>query len=284
MTAENEGRNGRDGYEGRNGQDGYEGRDGRERHGGRTGADALMAAIIDEPLTDEARADAAFMAEHRSAVADVALLREQLGIIGRALAEPEPKAAPAPVPEPDPAPDPVPAPAPVRRPSRTRRRMFSVALGTLAVAAAASVMVGLGWLVTQSGGADSQDAGGSADKAASSEAGGQLFGSPRYLACSRLVAEGTATEVERLPGTTSLRVTLHMTRYYKPEPPEKREEELTFVVDENVAPVQQGDHVLIGIPEGARQPDFWMVGEADIARERDWLTRSLPESYSITCE
>jgi hypothetical protein len=238
---------------------------------GRTGADALMAAITDEPLTDEARADAAFMAEHRSAAADVALLREQLGIIGHALAE-----APAPLPEPD--------PAPVRQPSRVRRRVFSVALGSLAVAAAASVLVGLGWLVSQNGGADADAGASSADQAAPEAAAGKLFGSPRYLACARLVAEGRATAVERLPGTTSLRVTLHMTRYYKPEPPEKGEAELSFVVDENVAPVRTGDQVLIGIPRGVRQPDFWMVGEEDIARERDWITRSLPESHAITCE
>ncbi|MFI6008758.1 hypothetical protein ACIBAG_07985 [Streptomyces sp. NPDC051243] len=240
---------------------------------GRTRADALMAAITDEPLTEEARADAAFMAEHRSAAADVALLREQLGIIGHALAE-----APAPVPEP------APVPAPVRQPSRVRRRVFSVALGSLAVAAAASVLVGLGWLVSQSGGGDADAGASSADQAAPEAAAGKLFGSPRYLACARLVAEGRATAVERLPGTTSLRVTLHMTRYYKPGPPEKGEAELAFVVDENVAPVREGDQVLIGIPKGARQPDFWQVGEADIAREREWITRSLPESQAITCE
>lgn len=52
------------------------------------GIDALMAAITDEPLSEEARGDAVFMAEHRSASADLTLLREQLGVIGHALAEP----------------------------------------------------------------------------------------------------------------------------------------------------------------------------------------------------
>lgn len=261
MTAENESRKDRDGRDGRNGYD------------GRSGADALMAAIIDEPLTDEARADAAFMAEHRSAVADVALLREQLGIIGHTLAEP-----PAPAPQPESAP----RPAPVRRPSRARRRFFSVALGSLAVAAAGSVLVGMGWLLTQNGGADNDSGASTADKSAPSlESGGVAFGSPDYLACSRLVAEGTATEVERLAGTTSLRVTLHMTRYYKPE---EGDEKLTFVVDENLVPgVRKGDHVLIGIPQGARQPDFWAVGEQNIALERAWITASLPKSRDRTC-
>lgn len=74
--------------------DGHEGREGRDEQGGDDGMDALLAVLADEPLSDEARADAAFMAAHRSAQADVALLREQLGIIGDALAEP-PKAATA---------------------------------------------------------------------------------------------------------------------------------------------------------------------------------------------
>lgn len=241
---------------------------------GRTRADALMAAITDEPLTDEARADAAFMTEHDSARADVALLREQLGIIGHALAEP---AAP-PAPEPEPAPHPV----RVRQPARARRRVFAVAYGGLAVAAAASVLAGMGWLMTQAGGdASDAGAGAAADKQASEAAAGTAFGSPHYLACSRLVAEGEATSVERLPGTTSLRVTLHMTRHYKPD---KGEQELTFVVDENLVPgLRVGDPVLIGIRQGARQPDFWAVGEQNIAPERAWITASLAEAGRLTC-
>lgn len=242
---------------------------------GRTRADALMAAITDEPLTDEARADDAFMTEHRSAAADVALLREQLGLIGHALAEPPP-----------PAPEPRPAPAPVRvrQPSPARRRMFAVAFGGLAVAAAASLLAGMGWLLTQTSG-DASDAGAgvAADKQAS-EAAGTAFGSPRYLACSRLVAEGEATSVERLPGTTSIRVTLHMTRYYKPDEPDKGEQELTFVVDENLVPgLRTGDPVLIGIRQGARRPDFWSVGEQNIAPERARITASLAETGKLTC-
>ncbi|MET9969668.1 hypothetical protein ABZZ80_28015 [Streptomyces sp. NPDC006356] len=242
---------------------------------GRTRADALLAAITDEPLTDAARADAAFMAEHRSAAADVALLREQLGIIGHALAEPT---AP-PAPEPAPASDPV----RVRQPSRARRRVFAVAYGGLAVAAAASVLAGMGWLLTQAGG-DASDAGAgtaAADKQASESGGGNAFGSPGYLACSRLVAEGKATSVERLPGTTSLRVALDMSRYYKPD---KGEQELTFVVDESLVPgLRVGDPVLLGIRQGARQPDFWAVGEQNIAPERAWITASLPESRELGC-
>ncbi|MEV5358713.1 hypothetical protein AB0L15_37690, partial [Streptomyces sp. NPDC052693] len=47
--------------------------------------DPLMAAITGEPLPQDA--DAAARAEHRAARADVALLREQLGLVGDALAD-----------------------------------------------------------------------------------------------------------------------------------------------------------------------------------------------------
>ncbi|MFC8779759.1 hypothetical protein [Streptomyces nigra] len=247
------------------------------------GADALMTAITGEPLPPGAREDAAFLAEHRAAEADLAVLREQLGLIGHALAEPPPA---------------TPAPEPARsvRPSpRPRRRAFSLALGGLAVAAAASVMAGMGWLMSGggTGAADSSglDAGSSAEK--QSDAGGVAFGSARYLACSRLVAEGEATAVERLPGTTTLRITLSLTRVYLPEVPEVPEEdakgskpdkEQVFVVDENVVPgIRAGDPVLVGVPRGADQPDFWAVGERQIALERAMVTASLPEAGKLTC-
>ncbi|MFK4864696.1 hypothetical protein ACI3K4_05660 [Streptomyces sp. CSMPJR101] len=249
------------------------------------GADALMTAITGEPLPPGAREDAAFLAEHRAAEADLAVLREQLGLIGHALAEPPPAA---------PAPEPAPA-LPVRPSPRPRRRAFSLALGGLAVAAAASVMAGMGWLMSGggTGAADSSslDAGSSAEK--QSDAGGVAFGSARYLACSRLVAEGEATAVERLPGTTTLRITLSLTRVYLPEVPEvpeedakgnKPDEEQVFVVDENVVPgIRAGDPVLVGVPRGADQPDFWAVGERQIALERAMVTASLPEARELTC-
>ncbi|WP_406257580.1 hypothetical protein [Streptomyces nigra] len=243
------------------------------------GADALMTAITGEPLPPGAHEDAAFLAEHRAAEADLAVLREQLGLIGHALAEPPP------------APEPAPA-LPVRPSPRPRRRAFSLALGGLAVAAAASVMAGMGWLMSGggTGAADSSglDAGSSAEK--QSDAGGVAFGSARYLACSRLVAEGEATAVERLPGTTTLRITLSLTRVYLPEVPDedakgsKPDEEQVFVVDENVVPgIRAGDPVLVGVPRGVDQPDFWAVGERQIALERAMVTASLPEARELTC-
>ncbi|MGV9569815.1 hypothetical protein ACWDRX_09440 [Streptomyces nigra] len=150
----------------------------------------------------------------------------------------------------------------------------------------------MGWLMSGggTGAADSSslDAGSSAEK--QSDAGGVAFGSARYLACSGLVAEGEATAVERLPGTATLRITLSLTRVYLPEVAEedakgsKPDEERVFVVDENVVPgIRAGDPVLVGVPRGADQPDFWAVGERQIALERAMVTASLPEARELTC-
>lgn len=84
-----------------------------EQHPG--GDDALMAAITGEPLPPDAGADA--RGEYRSATADVALLREQLNLIGGALGGTVPEDRPAPAP----------APAPARAPAP--RRPFRLAFG-----------------------------------------------------------------------------------------------------------------------------------------------------------
>lgn len=238
-------------------------------HDAYDGVDALMAALTDDPLPDAAREDPAFLAEHRSARADLALLREQLGVIGHALAEP---------------PRPAAAPEPVRpRPPRTRRRARTIAFGSLAVAAVASVVAGMGWLAVEGG--DALTSGGDADAASESkqEDGGLLYGSPRYLACTVLVAEATVTEVEPLPDTEQLRITVHVVRYFKPD--KGGPADLTHVIDQySVTPLHKGDPVLIGVREGSGQAaDYWAVGEKAVARDRARVVASLPESRGLTC-
>ncbi|MFI2757953.1 hypothetical protein ACH5A3_03610, partial [Streptomyces echinatus] len=49
------------------------------------GMDALMAAITGDPLPEEARRDPVFLAEHRAAEADVAVLRDRLAWLAEAL-------------------------------------------------------------------------------------------------------------------------------------------------------------------------------------------------------
>ncbi|MFF5155730.1 hypothetical protein ACFY3N_05585 [Streptomyces sp. NPDC000348] len=283
------------------------------------GMDALMAAILDEPLPGPARQDPEFLAARGAAVADLAVLREQLVVIGDALAAPAGEGVPAGAEDGAPAgrggaarsgerPEsgdgpgrttgarspggalpgtgtghPPAAPArlralPSRGPHRARRRPLKVALGALAAAAAATVVVGTGWLVTQPGGVSDSAGGSAAAQADSKEAGGAAFGSPRYLACARLVAEGTVLAVDPVPEDGTERVTLGASRYYKGEG------EVAFLRDPaGDPPLREGDHVLVGMPPDGVHPDTVIVGEADIAPERARITASLPESRTLAC-
>jgi hypothetical protein len=225
--------------------------------------DALMAALTGEEPGDEARADPAFLAEYRAAEADIGLLRMQLGILGERLAEapPAPRAAPP-------------------RPSRAaRRRARTLAFGTLAVAAVAGVVTGLGWLVGHGGGADNLS---SADSGSSKAEAGVRFGSPSYLACATTVAEGEVTAVKELPAAGELQVTVRVSRYYKPTVGVK---DLTYAIGayDLPEPLTKGTRVLFGVTGGAPSPDHWAVGEQQIAPERAWITASLPASRGLGC-
>lgn len=278
-----DGRDGRGGGEGCEGHDGCEGCDGQE---GYDGMDALMAAVLDVPLaglSEQARADSAYLAAHRAATADVALLREQLGVLADVLAEPVSERAQSP------AAAPTAAPAPVRRP-RPPRRIRPLALRVVGVAAAGALVLGGGWAVLRAGqgmGIESNksaDSGAASDEKAEASAGGaaSLLGDPGYLACARLVVEGDVTAVDRVAGATGERVTLHVTRSYRPA---DSGPEVDFVLEEDMDPlVAEGDHVLVALSKGSATPDVWAVGEPDIAPERAALTRALPETEGVTCE
>lgn len=245
---------------------------------GNAAADALLAAITDEPLPEGAHDDAEFMAEHRSAVADVALLREQLAVIGDALADDKKAAEPV---------------RPVRRPRRSGNRRpagapkkrsrhpggLAVSLGVLVVAVVASMVVGMGWLVAHNGG-------GAADATAGAAKSDSKESSPRgaagYLACSRLVVEGEVARVEQVPGTTQDRITLDVDRYYKPA---KGADQVIFLMAQDADPrLRRGDHVLVAIRDHAATPENWTTGEAAIARERAWILKALPQSQGAKCE
>ena len=135
------------------------------------GMDALMAALLDEPLPEDALRDAEFVASHEAAVADLALLREQLGLIGDALAAPGEEAGTGVAPgragaarpgdtagaetEPGQVSGPATAPSASVTPLPSRpfraRRALRLTARTLAVAAAASVVLVIGWGVLQPG-------------------------------------------------------------------------------------------------------------------------------------
>ncbi|MFF7307568.1 hypothetical protein [Streptomyces sp. NPDC008137] len=275
------------------------------------GMDALMAAIVGAPVPEAARQDAEYTAAHRAAASDVALLREQLTLLGDALARGDEARLEAPGEAADPAgrtvaagptagpraaahgagpgaaADPAVRVLPVRS-RRDRPRPLSLALRGLVAAAAATVVVGMGWLVVQGGvgtGAGDDSAGSSAaDAAASPQHGskGAKLGHAGYLACARIVVEGTVAEVEPVPGTGQDRVTLDVERSYKPAEGQQR---VVFPMGEDVDPrPRPGDHVLVGITGGQAEPDLWSVGEKEIARERAWITAALPESRTVPCQ
>ncbi|MFI0138495.1 hypothetical protein [Streptomyces luteogriseus] len=281
---------------------------------------ALMAVITGEAPGDDALADDTFMTAYRSATDDVALLREQLGLIGAALADPERTAAPerdtdpgraagaergvglgkavGPGRDADPGraagagqgggPEPgggAGASVTSLAAQRTRRPL-AVALKGLVAAVGAGVVIGMGWLVVQSDGLSTGgDRGGSsaADSSAGRPQAGEdaKLGHAGYLACARIVVEGTVARVETLPGTGQDRITLDVTRHYKPERGGKR---ITFPMETGVDPrPRAGDHVLVGIPGAQAEPDLWTTGEKEIARDRAWITEALPASRTIPC-
>ncbi|POX53558.1 hypothetical protein C3489_15555 [Streptomyces sp. Ru71] len=245
-------------------------------HDGRDGLDPLMAVLTGEPLPDEARADGAFLAEYRAAEADVTLLREQLGRIGAALAEPPPG-------EPAPAPAPRKTRPTSRRspagPARLRRRpgARALSLGVLVTAVAAGGVVGIGWLTAHPPG----DASGGSSKA-DVASGSARPDAARYLACARLVVEGTVTAVRPGPRAGQERVTLRVTRAYKPGTVPA---DVTFTWEEYLDPRPgKGQHALVGIPRNADVPDTWVVDPQELAQERDRLDRALSGATAATCE
>ncbi|MFF8929169.1 hypothetical protein ACF1AO_18055 [Streptomyces longwoodensis] len=264
------------------------------------GRDPLSAVLGGEPLTDEERADPAFLAGHRAAAADLDLLRDQLALLADALTADG--AAPAPRP-----------PAPVTELRASRRRALPLALKGLGVAAAGALVVGSGWLLLGAGHGAGLNVSGSADKAqsdAKSDAGSDAgagakggeawqgaagpLGDPAYLACARLVVEGDVTRVARLPGgpgrPDALGITLRVTRAYKPG---RTAAEVTFTTDgaaaadgtgASTAPLPvPGDHVLVGVSPGSSEADTWTAGEAAIAPERAALLRALPAARGLPC-
>ncbi|GGS45497.1 hypothetical protein [Streptomyces cinerochromogenes] len=309
-------------------------------HGGRgeyDGMDALMAAITGDPLPEEARRDPAFLAEHRAAEADVAVLRDQLSRLADALTGAEDTGAEDTGAEDTGAEDTgvedageertkqeeagqgengdgktggegsgvsrvaVPGPRPAGRPrGRTRpagrdrpprpprpgrpggpRRALRIVLGSFAGATAFSLALGFGWLVTHGGGGD--DMGGASSGAEKQNAGAGVRppDPERELACSRLVVEGTVARVEPAQDAAGSRVTLTVTRSYKPA---HGPAEVAFLLDAGAWPApRRGQHALVRVPHGDTYASQWTVGDVRVAAERDWITDALPGSRTTLC-
>ncbi|MFE9818922.1 hypothetical protein [Streptomyces sp. NPDC005773] len=235
--------------------------------------DPLTAAILDEPMTGPAHSDTERMEEYRAARADLATLRQQLTLIADVLTAQEPARLPARTEAGPPRP-------PGRRtgaghpgrpgpPGRARRGRI-IAVGGLAAALVLCVVSGLTWLRAAGGTGTSSGAGDS--KAA---AGG-------YVACARLVVEGTVTRIVSEPGTAQDRIELAVTHHYKPATGRAR---ITFLMDHDVSPrLRAGDHTLIAIPGHANGPDLWSTGEKQIAHDRAWILAELNAQPPLTCD
>ncbi|MEW1833193.1 hypothetical protein [Streptomyces sp. NPDC088196] len=235
------------------------------------GMDALMAAITDEPLPRGAEADAGFMAEHRVATAEVALLREQLGIIGEALSAPPVPSAPEPVTR--------------TRPARRRRPALRVlAYGTLATAVIAGMVTGVAWLGAHNGGAtaDSSSAQSKSDAPAKMSGDGPPPADPEeVLACDRLVVEGTVAEVETQADDPRSRIVLTVIRSYKPA---KSPSQVSFLLDGGADPKpRKGQHVLVTVGQGQLNAGLWAVGDTRVAVNRAWILKALPGSLHTAC-
>ncbi|MEU3981309.1 hypothetical protein AB0F77_14500 [Streptomyces sp. NPDC026672] len=250
------------------------------RAGGPAVPDALLAALVDAPLPPEARTDPVFLAEYEAAAADLALLRDQVRRIGDTLAD-LPAPAPAVAPEHDsaaPASDgSAPAPGPARASGRSpatgsllrpqpRRTWFPRVVGGIVAVLVVSVIAGTGWLVVRgSGGGQRADSSSAAQSAGRADRG-----------CARLVVEGDVVRVEAGPGDGRERVTVRVTRYYRPD---RGAEQVTVVTDRSLAPrPHEGDHVLLALPSRGSTPDLWVTGEADIAARRAAVRKETAES------
>ncbi|MFF2362269.1 hypothetical protein ACFVU0_06055 [Streptomyces sp. NPDC058122] len=263
------------------------------------GVDALLAAITDAELPEGARDDVVFMAEHRSAAADVDVLREQLVVIGDALADAGRTAGAVREPrkpgrsgrfERSRGPGGPGGPGgpraagggrPGGAPRKSRLPSRALVVGTLVTAAVATLIGGVGWLAA-TGGSGRAETSSASDAKVQNSGGSGTLSAPGYIACSRLIAEGTVTKVAAVPGTEQDRITLDVFHYYKPATGEK---EVTFLMDRDVDPrLRRGDEVLVAIQRHASTPDIWTTGEQQIARDRSWIVKALPESRGMTCE
>ncbi|WP_328496345.1 hypothetical protein OHS59_29320 [Streptomyces sp. NBC_00414] len=280
------------------------------------GIDALLAAITDEPLPEGARDDPAFMAEHRSAVADVALLREQLRIMGDTLAAESPAAEPPTVESPAVAgpaaegstsdgptatgpaggsvagkrPRPSRAPAPLRPPKeagprqpRRYRRYAGAAMGALVIAGGTALLGGLVWLGVAGGAGDEGSS--ASDKSAGQQDGGgdaSVVSPEMHLACSKVLVEGTVRSITPA-AEGNVRVELKVKRYYRPERTVADHPTITVTLLESAREdLKIGTYTLVRLPVDPRDQQDWETGPG-VADARKELLKALPGARGMKC-
>jgi hypothetical protein len=244
----------------------------------------LMLVLTGEPLPPEDRDDPETVAAHAAAEADVALLGEQLRGIGDELAAARVTPGTTPEPGPEPAPSSTLGTAPALLPVARPRWRVRLALGALATAGAFGFASVVMWLGAQPGdGADSGASDKSASDAKKGGAGheGADLTPEGFVACSRLMVEGTVDRVTPEPGGKGDRITLTVIRSYKPAPGPGK---ITFRMDRDIDPhLKRGDRTLITIPKGGNHPDNWATGK-EIKPLRDMIVKALPGSRGLKCD
>ncbi|MFE9643788.1 hypothetical protein ACFYO0_06510 [Streptomyces sp. NPDC006365] len=245
---------------------------------------ALLAAITDESLPQEALDDPEFMTEHRAALADVAALREQLLFMGEALAAESERSQVAPV-SPRPAKAEAKPPRPAAR-SWQPRRYAGLALGALVVAMGTTLLGGLVWLAVQTGGG--ADAGASsADSATRAESGNDEDTAARYspethIACSKVLVEGTVQSVTPA-ADGNVRVVLKVERYYRPEQSVTDHPTITVTL---LASAKQdlkvGTYTLVRVPLNPQDRQDWETGWG-VGDARKDILDALPGANGLKC-
>ncbi|MEV4877081.1 hypothetical protein [Streptomyces cyaneofuscatus] len=208
-------------------------------------SDELMVVLMAGPAP-EGDAEAA---RHRAVEQDVAVLREQLGLLGDLLAAETPGAAPPSV---------VVTP---RRPRWQRRGLLALAASAAVLAGAAGI--GLAWMAAQP-----EDDG----MAKLTEAG--------IVSCARVVAEGRVTAVE--PAGARLRVVLTADRFLKPDAPGADKVEFSIPKNE-AAGFPLGASMLVSISRFEGEPVMGFTG-AERQEAWEWMSAALPESRSTPCD
>ncbi|MGV9315371.1 hypothetical protein ACWDR0_24775, partial [Streptomyces sp. NPDC003691] len=265
------------------------------------GSDALMAVLMGEPVREGDPAA-------ESAARDMAVLGEQLKLIGDALAT-----APAePGPEPDPDPEStaptgpgaepgarsrtVPAadePAreqpprqwwvreevpdtvlPVAAPGGRRRRRPLLVLAA-SFAALASLVGAFALIQYYVAHPSSMSAAKDSARSADGATGSVRLSPGEMVACSSLIVEGAVARVERGPAAW-LTVTLDIDTYLKPARGPARDQFRLPAEAENVT-VGTRLLVIMGRADHDREPSHYYVG-SDVASERDWVDQGLLEA------
>ncbi|MGP4051731.1 hypothetical protein [Streptomyces sp. 2A115] len=259
---------------------------------GSSAADALLAAITDEPLPEGAHDNAEFMAEHRSAVADVALLREQLRAMGDTLATASERSERSVQQEhreqsegPERSAEPVPLrpPTPFRPPKpHWSLRFAGVALGAMVAAVGTAMLGGLVWLGANGG---SGDTGASSDSNASAadEGSGKLAASPEmHIACSKVLVEGTVRSITPT-GDGNVRVALDVKRYYRPERSATDHPTITVtLLDSAREDLKVGTYTLIRVPVYPEDRQDWETGWG-VGDAREGIVDALPGARGLKC-